>query len=491
MKNSHVVVIGGGLGGLIAAIQLKETGRDFTLLERYPAVGGTWYENTYPGCACDVPVVLYQLSFAPSGNWSRVYPQAGEIQAYAEELVQRYDLASHVRLSTSAESALWSDSNKVWRVTTTAGDVIEAGAVIAALGQLNRPALPDIPGRDSFSGPAMHTARWDASVDYAGKRVGVIGSAASAIQAIPELARTAAQLTVFQRSPNWIVPRNDAPVTDEIKVLMASQPEAAARVGALSRSLWFENADTLNWHAFSYTPEGRNAFTRAATDHLEAQVADPDLRARLTPDYPIGCKRVLIEDDYYPALQQPNVTLQTRAIDCITANGVKTCDGSYHDFDMLVYATGFHTADWQWSLDVIGRKGSLNDAWADGAEAYKGVTVADFPNLFVLYGPNTNLGHNSITYMLEAQVGYVLQALQYMDDAGIDALSPSHKAQQAYNLQLQEELSQTVWGDPACGQSWYKNADGKITQNWSRSAREFADMLAQFSPEGFDAIAAD
>jgi cation diffusion facilitator CzcD-associated flavoprotein CzcO len=486
MNNSHVVIMGGGLGGLIAAIKLKEAGREFTLLERNPAVGGTWYENSYPGCACDVPVVLYQLSFAPSANWSRVYPQAAEIQAYAEELVSRFGLEPHMRMGTAATAADWDATRSIWRVTSSEGDVIEAGALIGALGQLNRPALPDIPGRDSFAGPAMHTARWNSSVDWAGKRVGVIGSAASAIQAIPELAKSAAQVTVFQRTPNWIVPRNDAPITDEMKALMASQPEAAARIGELNRTIWFETADYLNWQAFAYTDEGRAAFTRAALDHLEAQVADPELRALLTPDYPVGCKRVLISDDFYPALQRDNVTLETSGISCINESGVQTVDGTRHDFDVLVYATGFHTTDWRWSVEVTGTAGTLNDAWSNGAEAYQGVTVAGFPNLFVLYGPNTNLGHNSITYMMEAQVGYVLQALDHMDAEGIAALAPSSAAQHAYNEQLQQELANTVWGDPACGNSWYKNAEGKIVQNWSRSAREFAEMLATFSSEGYE-----
>jgi cation diffusion facilitator CzcD-associated flavoprotein CzcO len=489
VNNPRVVIIGGGLGGLIAAIKLKEAGRDFVLLERNPAVGGTWYANSYPGCACDVPVVLYQLSFAPSANWSRVYPQAAEIQAYAEELVARYDLGPHLRLGEGATAAQWDDTRKVWKVTTAAGEVLEAGAVIGALGQLSRPALPDIPGRDTFAGPAMHTAQWNHSVDYAGKRVGVIGCAASAIQAIPELAKTAAHVTVFQRTPNWLVPRLDEPISDEMKALLASQPEAAARVGELNRSLWFERADTLTWHAFSFTPEGRAAFTRVALDHLEAQVSDPELRRKLTPDYPIGCKRVLISDDYYPALQRDNVTLETTPIRAITEGGIETTDGVEHACDMLVYATGFNTTDWRWSVEVTGTEGSLNEAWSHGAEAYKGVTVAGFPNLFLLYGPNTNLGHNSITYMMEAQVGYIMQALEHMDTAKIAALAPTPEAQTAYNEQLQRDLNATVWGDPACGSSWYKNAEGKITQNWSGSAREFADMLAAFDTQGFEVYA--
>lgn len=488
MSRKSVVIIGGGLGGLIAAIKLKESGRDFTLLEKNPKVGGTWYENAYPGCACDVPVALYQLSFAPSILWSRLYPQAAEIQAYAEELVERYQLAPHIRLSEGVKDAVWNSETRTWRVTTDTGEGLEADIVIGALGQLNRPSWPDIEGRDTFEGAAMHTARWDRSVNWDGKRVGVIGSAASAVQLIPEMAKTAQQLTVFQRSANWMIPRGDMAITDEMRALMLTEIEAASRIGALNRQLIFEQAEGLTWHAFSYTPEGRAALTRQALNHLEEQITDPTLRAKLTPDIPVGCKRILICDDFYPTLLQNNVTLETTGISSINKVGVEMVDGVQHNFDILVFATGFSTSDWRWSVEVIGETGTLNEAWAGGAEAYQGVTVAGFPNFFILYGPNTNLGHNSITHMLEAQVGYVIKMLDAMEAEGLAALAPRAAAQAAYNRQLQEELARTVWGDPACGNSWYKTVDGRITQNWSRRAGAFSDMLSEINLEDYEPV---
>jgi len=486
VERKSAIIIGGGLGGLIAAIKLKESGRNFTLIEKNPKVGGTWYDNRYPGCACDVPVALYQLSFAPSVLWSRIYPQAHEVQAYAEELVQRYQLTPHIRLGTAAETVEWVAASKTWRATTSTGKTVEGDILIGALGQLNRPAWPDIPGIETFKGAAMHTARWDDTVSWAGKRVGVVGSAASAVQAIPELAKTAAHLTVFQRTPNWMIPRNDQPVTDEFKTLMMSNLEAAAKVQDLNRNLIFEHADGLTWHAFSFTDEGRAALTRQALDHLHDQVSDPELRAKLTPDYPVGCKRILICDDFYPTLQLPHVSLETDPIARVTPEGVEMKSGTHHAFDILVFATGFNTSDWRWSVDVQGPNETLNEAWSGGAEAHRGVTVAGFPNFFVLYGPNTNLGRNSITYMLEAQVGYVIDALDRMETGGLVTLQPRADIQSRYNDALQKELAETVWGDPACGQSWYKAADGKITQNWSRPAREFKEMLYELRLEEFE-----
>jgi cation diffusion facilitator CzcD-associated flavoprotein CzcO len=323
-------------------------------------------------------------------------------------------------------------------------------------------------------------------VDLKGKRVGVIGAAASAVQLIPEVAKEASHLTVFQRTPNWVTPRGDREISAEEKNLLMTQPEAAMRVGAANRQIVYENADYFFWQVFEWTKEGREAYTRIALNMLEEQVPDPELRAKLTPDYPIGCKRILITDEFYPAMMRDNVSLVTEGISEIKPKGVVTADGEHHEFDVLIYATGFETTGWKWSMDVIGRGGAhLNDVWTDAPEAYLGITVNDFPNLFVLYGPNTNLGHNSIIFMLEQQVGYTVAALQAMKDKQAQAMVPTKEAQQRFNAELQEQLGTTVWADPNCN-SWYKNAEGKITQNWGSHTRGYAEATSKVDVDDYE-----
>ena len=471
-EHKRVVVVGAGLGGICVGIHLMRAGiEDFVILDRESEPGGTWRDNTYPGCACDVPVALYQFAFAPSLHWRHVYPRAVEMRQYIRQLVTDFALAPRFHGGESAQAANWDEDSCLWRIRTQGGREFDSETLIVALGQLNRPKLPDVEGRDTFHGPAFHSARWDHSVPLEGKHVGVVGSAASAVQLIPEVAKVAGHLTVFQRTPNWLLPRMDREITEEEMALLVTAPHVAQ----LTREQLYQNADYLFWQAFSWTPQGRAAFTRQATMHLEAQVADPKLRRKLTPAYPIGCKRVLFADDYYPALQRSNVTLETAPIDRITARGVRTRDGVEHGLDVLVYATGFETTGWHWSLEVAGRDGRrLSEQWKHRPEAYLGITVSGFPNLFMLYGPNTNLGHNSITFMLERQSEYITQALVEMRRRGLNAIEPSREAQDRFNRELQEALAHTAWADPGCN-SWYKTAEGHITQNWSSHTRDYAE----------------
>ena len=332
----------------------------------------------------------------------------------------------------------------------------------------------------------MHSARWDHSVSWAGKRVAVIGSAASAVQIIPEVAKTAGHLTVYQRTPNWVTPRRDVPISPQEQALMFTQPEAAMDIGARGRQLIYDSADHFFWQVFEWTEAGRAAYTTIATNHLNEQVKDPELRKKLTPDYPIGCRRILISDDYFPALQRDNVDLVTQAPSKIDAKGVTTPDGDYREFDILIFATGFETTEWKWSVDVQGVDGKhLNDVWADHPSAYAGVTVNGFPNLFVLYGPNTNLGHNSITFMLERQVEYMMKAIEAMDANSAKAMMPKKAAQDDWNARIQADLRKTVWADPACN-SWYKTDDGLITQNWSSHTRDYAKAVEAVKVEDYE-----
>lgn len=477
--STPIAIIGAGLGGLAAAIQLKQTGyQNLILLEKGSKVGGTWAQNTYPGCSCDVPVALYQYSFAPAIHWTNTYPSSAEIQAYCEQLVTGFGLEPYLSLSTEAKSAVWDEANQSWTLTTSDGQVRQVGAIISALGQLNRPALPQIPGQASFQGASMHSAAWNHDVDLTGKRVGVIGSAASAVQLIPEVAKVAGSLVVFQRSANYIGPRGDREIPATEIALLLSNPEAAMDLGARNRAMIFDTADTYFWQTFSWTPEGRAAYADIAKRHLEKQIADPELRAKLTPDYPVGCKRFLFTDTFYPALTQDHVTLETRRIEGFDATGIRVESGTHYDLDVVIYATGFETTGWHWSLDVVGQDGThLADQWAEGPEAYLGITTKGFPNFFMLYGPHTNLGHNSITYMLERQIEYVQAILAGLAEQKATSAAIKPEAQARFIADLQDALDHTVWADPSCN-SWYKNDKGQITQNWGGNCKSYAQAVS-------------
>lgn len=478
----RIAVVGAGMGGLCAAIKAREAGHEVTLFEHADSVGGTWRANRYPGVACDVPAIVYQFSFAPNPHWSHHYARGPEIHAYARGLVEQFGLADSLRLNEGVRRVAWDEAAKTWSVETETGAHETFDAIVPALGQLSRPCLPDIAGRETFAGTAFHAAEWPEGLDLTGKRVGVIGSAASAVQLIPEVAKEAAHLVVFQRTPNWIVPRNDRPITPEAKALMATDLNTAIRLGASQRAMIFDTADTYSWQAFQWTPEGRAAFTQAALDHLAAQVPDPELRAKLTPDYPVGCKRILLADDFYPALMRDNVTLETARIAGVEPGGVRTA-AAFHDLDVLIYATGFETTEWNWSMTVAGEGGrTLGEAWTDGPEAYLGIMVAGFPNMFLLYGPNTNLGHNSISYMIECQVAFMLRTLAALDQEEKHAAAVSEDGQRRFNERITQSLSTTVWADPNC-HSWYKAANGRVYQNWAGNCADYARETATLDRE--------
>lgn len=463
-RTPYIAILGAGVGGLCMGIRLRRAGiTSFTIFEKSRDVGGTWLDNTYPGAGCDVPSHLYSFSFEPNPWWSRRYSLQPEILAYLRHCARKYGIYPHVRFGTEIAGARFDEAAARWELRTTAGETVTADVIVSALGQLNRPAYPRIPGLETFGGTTFHSARWNHAYDLTGKRVAVIGTGASAIQFIPQIAPRVARLHVFQRSPNWIIPRNDYAYSERAKRLFAHVP-LLQRLYRLLIYLQLEK----NILAFSRNALLGRLIRRAALAYLESQVRDPDLRRRLTPDYPVGCKRILIADDFYPVFERPNVELVTDPIDHVTADGIVTADGRTRPVDAIIFATGFEATRFLAPLRIEGRNGAvLEDVWHDGAEAHLGVCVAGFPNLFLLYGPNTNLGHNSIIFMIECQVAYVLQCIRRLADAGPGWLEVRPEAQARYNAEIQRRLEGTVW-TTSCG-NWYKTASGRVTNNWPGS----------------------
>jgi cation diffusion facilitator CzcD-associated flavoprotein CzcO len=454
----RVIVVGAGFGGLGMAIALKRAGiRDFLVVDKAADLGGIWRDNTYPGAACDVPSSLYSFSFQP-GRWSRRYPPQPEILAYLHELAAAHGLGPHLRFGAGVASAEFDERRARWNLTLDNGETLRATALVSAVGQLNRPALPDIPGRANFSGPAWHSARWDHDVDLTGRRVAVVGTGASAIQFVPEIARTAARVDVYQRTAPYVLPKADQP---------HGEPRPADRIPALrkaERLSTFLRGELLTT-GFVLSPRLLAAPMRMWRRQLEQQVSDPELRRRCVPDYVMGCKRVLFSNDWYPTLVRTNVELVTDPIERIVAGGVVTAGGTTRPADVIVYGTGFQTLDFLAPMAVTGRDGqSLRELWRDGAQAYLGISVAGFPNFFMLYGPNTNLGGNSILYMLEGQIRYVLRALLALDREGLDWLDVRPEVQRAFNAWVDQASRTSVW-QSGC-RSWYTTADGRNTNNW-------------------------
>lgn len=468
------IIIGAGFAGLAAAIKLKEAGFGrLVVLEKGDRIGGTWRENTYPGACCDVPSRLYSFSFALNPDWSRAFSPHGEIRAYMERVAARFGVADRFRFNAEVEKAAWDETAGRWTVTLKGGETLSAPVLVSGLGQLNKPGYAGIPGVEMFKGDSWHSARWRHDVDLAGKTVGCIGAGASAIQYIPEIARTAGKVVVFQRTPNYIVPRLDRTFSGFEQWLFRAFPV----IDRLNRWFIWRMMD-LRFAAFKTGTRSSENFRKLALKYLDAVVTDPELKAKLTPDYPIGCKRILVSDDYYQALMRPNVELVTQAVSTVTAKGVRTADGAEHACDVLVYGTGFITTDFIQPVEIVGAGGrTLTQAWKDGAEAYLGVTVAGFPNLFMLYGPNTNLGHNSIIVMIEAQVGYMVEALKELKRRSARSLAVTDQAYRRFNVELQAELGKTAWAG-SCS-SWYKTVSGKITNNWSGDTATYMKLMKQ------------
>lgn len=460
-QDVSVAIIGAGFGGLGTAINLLKAGiQDFVVLERAPTVGGVWQANTYPGAECDVPSHLYSFSFEPNPNWTRKFSPQPEIRAYLEHCEQKYGLTPYIRFGCDVESAQWDSGQSRWVIRCQNGHVVQARSLVKATGQLSQPAIPNIPGLANFSGDAFHSAHWPQDYDFSDKHVAVVGTGASAIQFIPHLARSAKRLTVFQRTPPWVLAKPNRRYTGFEKWLFAKLPF----FGRLERRKIYWN---LEWR-FAALSQGsmiRPLFDLVCNTYRRMAVKDPALRAQLTPNYPLGCNRILLTSDYFPALSRDNVDLVTEAVSEITAGGLVSKSGKTVDADTIVFGTGFKATEFASPISIRGIDGvDINSRWREGAEAYYGITVDGFPNFFMLYGPNTNLGHSSIVFMLEAQIHYVMQCIQAMQTGEFDAMNLKPEVLKSFGEKVQGKITQSVW-NAGCS-NWYLHASGKNTNNW-------------------------
>ncbi|WP_326569021.1 NAD(P)/FAD-dependent oxidoreductase [Amycolatopsis rhabdoformis] len=480
-RTPSVLIVGTGFGGVGTAVELKRAGfHDFTILERAAEPGGVWRENTYPGAACDIPSPLYSFSYAPNPWWPQRFSPQPDIHAYLKRVIADFDLGPHIRYGREVTAATFDEGR--WRVETAGGETFEADVFVPAVGQLSRPVLPDIAGRDSFEGVAFHSAHWNHDVDLSGKRVAVIGTGASAIQFVPPLQREAAQVTIFQRTAPYIMAKNDTRYARWQKRLFERLP-ATQLLGRLRIFLLAEYAT----YAMTRHPVLAKAFELRTAQLRRRHLKDPKLRRKVTPDYPLGCKRILFTNDYLPALAQPNVEVETGRIREITPRGVRTEDGVEHQADVIVYGTGFNATDFLGSMKVLGLDGrSLDDAWRGGARAYLGMTVPGFPNLFCVYGPNTNLGAGSIIYMIERQARYIRQAVEQLARPGVSYVDVLPEVEERYDREVQQRLGHSVWS--SCT-SWYRQADGRVSTNWPGLVTEYDRRTRVLDPADFRVVA--
>ena len=471
-----VAVIGSGFSGLATAVGLKRSGReDFVVLERARDVGGTWRDNAYPGCACDVPSHLYSFSFAPNSDWSSTFSPQPEIHAYLRRVAEQEGVLPHVRFGCEVEEAAWDEAAQRWRLRTSAGR-LSARVVVAGAGPLSEPAIPDIPGLRDFQGTVFHSATWDHDHDLDGERVAVIGTGASAIQFVPQIQPRVGKLHVFQRTAPWIMPRPDRPLTRFERALYRRVP-AAQRL--MRKAIyWGREAYAIPLLRVRLS----RVIERAARRHLRRQVPDPRLRAKLTPDYAPGCKRILVSNDYLPALGRPNVEVVCDGIAEIRERSIVAKDGTERELDTIILGTGFHVTDLPIAERLRGRDGrTLAEHWDGSLQAHRGTTVAGFPNLFILLGPNTGLGHTSVVLMAEAQAAYVLQALEHLDGDDIGAVEPRREAQDSWNAAVQRRMEGTVWTAGGCA-SWYLDSKGLNTTLWPDHTFRFFRALRRFDP---------
>ena len=474
-----VAIVGAGFGGLGMAIRLKQEGTDFVLIERGADVGGTWWANSYPGCQCDIPSNLYSFSFARNPDWDRAYPMRDQILDYLRDCAIRFGVLPHTRLSCELLGADWIADEQRWELETSTGP-LAAKVLVAAPGLLSEPSTPSLPGIGRFQGRAFHTAEWDHSDDLSGKRVALIGAGATAVQVVPEIQPKVAKLHLFQRTPPWVIPHTDHPVAHEMRDLYRRIP----LLQRLSRAFVYGLRETM---ALGITRDQRwlKGQELNARLHLRRQVPDPELRRRLTPDYEIFCKRIVLSNRWYPAIQEPNVDIVSSGVSEVREHSVVDGDGVEREIDTLIFATGFKPAELPIAERIRGRDGrSLAEVWEGSPQAYLGTTVTGYPNLLFFYGPNLNLGHSSIVYMLESQIAYALDALHTMRLRGAAEFDVRPQVQAAYNVEIQERLATSVWNTGGCG-SWYFDRNGRNSIQWPGFTFEYRHRTRRFDAESY------
>lgn len=455
--DTSVIIVGAGFSGMAMAIALQKAGVDFILLEKGNEVGGTWRDNVYPGAACDVPSHMYCYSFEPN-RWSRSFAAQPEILDYTKNVAQKYQLYPHIRFNVEVTSAHFDDQRSIWQVNTASGQTFSSRVVVSARGALHIPSYPKIKGLSDFKGTTMHSARWDHSVDLQGKRIAVIGTGASAIQVVPEMAKVASQLTVFQRTPAWVIPKADFAFKEETKNKYANS--RLARLWYRNKIYWILEANAAG---FVIDPRIMKLGQKLAYKNLK-KVKDEQTRAALTPTYTMGCKRVLLSNTYYPAFNQPNVQLVSGAVAEITPTSVVS-NGKDYPVDVIIFCTGFDVTNQVNQFDITGKQGkSIQTHWKNGMHAYLGISSYDFPNAFFLLGPNTGLGHNSIIFMIESQASYIAQALAYMKKHQLNTLEVKQEAEDQFVQEMQQQSDKSVWKS-GCN-SWYLDESGRNTTLW-------------------------
>jgi cation diffusion facilitator CzcD-associated flavoprotein CzcO len=490
------IILGAGISGIGMAVNLlKADISSFLVLEKKEAVGGTWRDNTYPGLCCDVASHFYAFSFELNPNWSKKYPEQTEILYYLEMVTEKYKIKPHIKFNTEVIKAEFDSKESLWDVFISDGNIYKTKTLVSGLGQLNKPTKPLFEGSDKFKGPSFHSAEWDHSCDLKGKKVGVIGTGPSAVGFIPKIAENVEELIIFQRTPNWILPKPDRKFNNIEKWLLKNMPF----FGKIYRYYEYLMSERLYFAFFVKQNKISSMFERIISNLttgfkinnmssmyqqgqkmlLDAQISDELLRKKLTPNYPVGCKRVIPTNDFFPTLERENVFLETKSISRFNEDSIVTDDGKKNNVDVIIYGTGFETNVFISPVKIIGQDNiDLDDVWINGAEAYKGVMVSEFPNFFMCYGPNTNTGHVSIIFMIENQIKFIIKSLKLIKRKNLKHIDVKQRAMNDYNLAIQKKLSTTVWA--ASCQSWYKTSEGKILNNFPGFGFEYYLMMSNY-----------